>query len=313
MKKQIKLYSIIYQNLNEASRMTKELVGNIQPAIQDAIDTYRQQLAQVSAASQKDFGVNILTPIDGFSVVDQLKKANKAKEANAFQAFLQTYKNAYFISLQRAAQKPLNSLQTLVKNILSNVTQAAKGKEDPLATHGSSLKARAQQGDIQAKINNTSEEGKQLLAKLKSLRGDNEKKAYILSSEFKQLIQKVDPKFFTQVKGLLKVNPEIVADIGGFRIYAKELANLNESSYRFLILESDSLSDFISLPRELEDTFNYFINHFENNRVGDSTVAALKQLIATYRKIDQDFKQINVPEWASANWKNVAAEINKSK
>lgn len=295
MKKQIKLYSIIYQNLNEASRMTKELVGNIQPEIQNAINTYRQQLAQVSAASQKDFGVNILTPIDGFSVVDQLKKANKAKEANAFQAFIQTYKNAYFVSLQRAAQKPLNSLQTLVKNILSNVTRAAKGKEDALATHGSSLKARAQQGDIQAKINNTSEEGKQLLAKLNSLRGDN-KKAYILSPEFKQLIQKVDPKFFTNVKGLLKVNPEIVADIGGFRIYAKELASLNESSYRFLMLESDSLSDFISPPIDLEDTLNYFINHFEKNRVGDSTVAALKQLIATYRKIDQDFKQINAPE-----------------
>lgn len=312
MKKQIKLYSIIYQNLNEASRMTKELVGDIQPAIQGAINTYRKQLAQVSAASQKDFGVDILAPLAGSSVVDQLTKANKAQEAKAFQAFLQTYKDAYFVSLQRASQKPLNSLQTLVKDLLSNVRTAAKGEEDVLATHGSSLKAKAQQ-DIRANINNTSEEGKQLLAKLKSLRGDNEKKAYILSPEFKQLIQKVDPKFFTKVKGLSKVNPEIVADIEGFRIYAKELSSLNESSYRFLILESDSLSDYIPPPINLEDTLKYFINHFENYKVGGSTVAALKQLIATYRKIDQDFQKINAPEWASASWKNVAAEINKSK
>lgn len=290
----MKLSQILFQkntnSLYEATRAKKELLGTAQSAIQKALTSYYNQMAQVSAASKTDFGIDLFTPAASFiDAAVKLQQAGKGSVADA----LNTYKNSAPLKqiISPNTKNPNafdNKLKSLVKSVLSSLgARKGSGEEDPTA---GGLAGRAK-GDVSARMTNKSEEGKQLSAKLNSLRGDQQKKEYLQSTEFQNLIQKVDPQFLTKVKGMAKVNPEVIADVGGFRITAKDLLTLNEGTL-------EGISGIYNSFDSLKNTVSNFIYHLEVNHpsVGKNTVNALKQLVKTVNGIQEEFKRIEIPD-----------------
>jgi hypothetical protein len=302
----MKLSNIIFGNLLKEDRTSEELLKNIQPAIGKALQDYYAQIKNLSAAMVKDFGVDLLNPASDFSDAGlKLIQNGKSREGSALQNYprqnIQSLKNRLSINTKNpiALDNKLKGLkQVLLSQMGATAAQGADSTKD-------GIQGRAGQ-DLEARMTKKTEEGKALMAKLDSFRSDEEKEKYILSPEFKQLIQKVDPNFLTKAKGMAKVNPEAVTNISGFRIKANKF--LQESMRGFLFEQESTLDGFIfndigSVTNSIEN----FRDYLTNNRIGPNTTTALQNLLQTVASIKDNFKAIKIPSEIAKSVKQSAA------
>lgn len=289
----MKLSKLLFENENSLNEnaASENLLKDIQPAIGKAIQDYNAQIKNLQAAMVKDFGADLLAS-DFFDVGLKLIRSGKSREGYALQNFprqsIQSVKERLPINTKNPRSFD-NKLKGLKRVLLSQMGARASQGTD---TAEGGLAARSQ-NDVEARMTNKTEEGKALRTKMGSLRSDQEKEEYVKSKEFKDLIQKVDPKFMVKAKGMAKVNPKAVVDIDGFRILANKLL---ENKKTFILEQESTLDGFIWSDFDgTKNTISSLSNYFEKANTGTNTIAALKNLAQTIDNIKASFKSIKVP------------------